>query len=208
MGNSRDLREGKGNEEYKELDLELEWLDSNRIKLRALNSATPLTPITAKDLFISPDKVKNLKLAQILEHLTFEEKMLAGSPHYTTYFGRDTLLSLLLLMPILQPNAIEAALGSVFERMSKKGEVAHEEDYRQEPTVYEYNMVDENLLLAPVVAQHLTSTTSQNKEDFLNKHYDKLEQNFALLKGKIQNYAHRPSKKISLLAIGETAITA
>jgi hypothetical protein len=194
MGNSRDLRENKGTVKSNELNFNFEWIDTTRIKLVALNSATPLTPITATNLFTS-NNIKNLQLAQILEYLTYEEKMLAGSPHYTTYFGRDTLLSLLLLMPVLQPKVIETVLGSVFARMNDKGEIAHEEDYRQKPTLYEYNMVDEDLLLAPVVIQYLTRYKKDSKQEFLAKYKSKLKQNFDLITNKAKNYATTQSKR-------------
>ena len=62
-----------------------------------------------------------------LRFLSYREKFLAGSWRFNTYFGRDTLMSLRLLMPALQPPAIEAGLNSVLARLADDGEVAHEE---------------------------------------------------------------------------------
>ena len=43
------------------------------------------------------------------------------------YFGRDSLIALRLLMPVLTPEAIEAALGAVIERTNVTGALCHEE---------------------------------------------------------------------------------
>lgn len=50
--------------------------------------------------------------------LTYQEKFLAGSWRFLTYFGRDTLISLNLFMDVLTPSATEAAIGSVLERLN------------------------------------------------------------------------------------------
>lgn len=43
------------------------------------------------------------------------------------YFGRDSMIALRLLMPILTSDAIEAALGAVIERVNSTGALCHEE---------------------------------------------------------------------------------
>jgi hypothetical protein len=55
-------------------------------------------------------------------------EILAGSWRFNTYFGRDTLMALMLLAPALRPDAIGSGIGSVLERLGPNGEVAHEED--------------------------------------------------------------------------------
>ena len=78
-------------------------------------------------------------------------------------------MSVRLLMPVLSPTAVEAGLDSVLARLSPQGEVAHEEDIgelavldhlkadgsRSAAPVYDYKMIDENYLLAPVAAAWL-----------------------------------------------------
>jgi hypothetical protein len=110
-----------------------------------------------------------LRSRQVLTFLSYEEKFLAGSWRFDTYFGRDTLMSLRLLMPALQPEAIERGIMSVLQRLAPDGEVAHEEDigefavlrHRQqgEPAndapIYDYKMIDDDLMLAPVAAAYL-----------------------------------------------------
>ena len=45
----------------------------------------------------------------------------------TQYFGRDSMIALRFLMPLLTPNATEAALGAVIERANSTGALCHEE---------------------------------------------------------------------------------
>jgi len=97
-----------------------------KLHVDALSGETPLSPITRADLLapsVNPDPVSQ----NVLEFLSFHDKLLAGSWQYDTYFGRDTLISVRMLMPVLLPTAIEAGLTSVLSRLSADGMVAHEE---------------------------------------------------------------------------------
>ena len=122
-------------------------------------------------------------LEESLAFLTYETKMLAGSWRFLTYFGRDTLLSIYLLMPILSADAAEIGLGSVFERINDRGEVAHEEEIgelavyrnmaqtgraRAEP-VYDYDMVDDNLLLLPVFSRYVDTFGRERAAELLSR---------------------------------------
>lgn len=60
--------------------------------------------------------------------MLFDGKMVAGIPNYLTYFGRDTIWALRMLEPVLAPRVYEMILQTVLDRMSEKGEVAHEEE--------------------------------------------------------------------------------
>lgn len=106
---------------------------------------------------------------QGLLFLATREKFMAGSWRFLTYFGRDTLLSLMLLEPAITESAYERGLFSVLERLSPAGEVAHEEDLgpwaerrrvEEEPgaavldaPIYDYKMVDDDFMLAPALAR-------------------------------------------------------
>jgi hypothetical protein len=149
------------------------------LQLIALSSEEPLTPIEAPDLLVDGSGAESRQLAA-LAFLSYEEKLLAGSWRYLTYFGRDTLLSLWLLLPKLDTRVALAALGSVLERVRladgvaapegglvPPGDVAHEEeigDYaawknqrRAPPPAdlrqprYNHEMVDDDFLLAPLI---------------------------------------------------------
>lgn len=155
-----------------------------RLRLVAMTGDTPLTPIPTNDL-LTPDANSDPLARRALAFLSYEEKLLAGSWRFLTYFGRDTLLSTLLLMPNLKSQVIEAALGSVLERINDNGEVAHEEGIgefavlentdqhrsTEATAVFDYNMVDDNYMLLPVFADYLANKprARQRSEKFLQR---------------------------------------
>ena len=138
-----------------------------RLRITALTGDEPLTPLTLDEIFKHPDHDSSLQ--QAAAFLVYREKLLAGSWQYDTYFGRDTLMTLMLMMGELRPEPIEAGLGAVLERLNPGGEVAHEEDIgefaligrpghdAQQP-VLDYKMVDDDFMLAPVLAAYLLDT--------------------------------------------------
>ncbi|QUD87874.1 hypothetical protein [Phenylobacterium montanum] len=144
-----------------------------RLRLVALTGDPPLTPIPRSEL-LTAAAAKDQRLADVLAFLTYDQKMLAGSWRFDTYFGRDTLLSVRLLSEALSPRATEAALAAVLARVNTDGEVAHEEtigDYAVlqhkaagEPAtdtpIYDYRPIDGAYLLAPVMAHYLLETTA------------------------------------------------
>ena len=138
------------------------------LRITGVTGEAPLTPLAGRDLLRNPsaaDPAARVTLA----FLAYRQKLLAGSWRFDTYFGRDTLMSVRLLMPVLSPIAVEAGLDSVLARLSPRGEVAHEEDIgeqavldhlaadgsRSATPVYDYKMIDEDYLLAPVAAAWL-----------------------------------------------------
>lgn len=139
-----------------------------RLRFTALTGEPPLTPLASAQLF-TPQAGSDPRSRQALAFLSYQEKLLAGSWRFDTYFGRDTLMSLRLLLPALAPEAVEAGLGSVLARLDGAGEVAHEEDigefavlrHRAEgrpgdaAPIYDYAMVDDDFMLAPVAAAWL-----------------------------------------------------
>jgi hypothetical protein len=145
------------------------------IKLRAtaLTDEEPLAPIGARAL-LDPRAAGDPRSRHALDFLANAEKLNAGSWRFLTYFGRDTLISLQMLMPVLQPAPIEAGLGSVLERLGPNGEVAHEEAIGEwavlvnrmrgetngdlRAPAYDYSMVDDDFLLAPALARYLLDT--------------------------------------------------
>jgi glycogen debranching enzyme len=138
------------------------------LRITALSGETPLTPLSGNEL-LNESAATDAAARDTLTFLAYREKLLAGSWRFQTYFGRDTLISVRLLMPVLSAAAIEAALGSVLERLSAQGEVAHEEaigecavlDHMQHDgtrsatAVLDYKMIDGDYLLAPVATAWL-----------------------------------------------------
>ena len=142
--------------------------DGISLKITALCGEAPLTPLFGKDLLNTAAQADSTA-RNVLTFLSYQEKFLAGSWRFNTYFGRDTLMSVRLLMPVLSPKAVEAGLGAVLTRLSPQGEVAHEEDIGEfaildhrraaEPKsaapVFDYKMIDSSVMLAPVAAAWL-----------------------------------------------------
>jgi hypothetical protein len=103
-----------------------------------------------------------------LGFLSYREKYLAGSWRFMTYFGRDTILSLLMLNDSVTPGAYRDGIQSIVDRLDREGSVAHEEDigswaeYRAieavlakqgsplpgdfEKPFYDYKMIDDDFL--------------------------------------------------------------
>ena len=142
-----------------------------RLRVRALTGDEPLTPLAAAEVLTAD--AADLPSARVsLLFLSYREKLLAGSWRFHTYFGRDTLMTLRLLLPVLQPTVIEAALGSVLSRLSALGEVAHEEDIGEfalltrvlrgeaasAQPIFDYKMVDDDFMLLPVICAYLLGT--------------------------------------------------
>lgn len=138
------------------------------LKITALSGEVPLTPLSGEQLLNDHAKA-DPAARNVLTFLSYKEKFLAGSWRFNTYFGRDTLMSVRLLMPVLASEAVEAGLGAVLTRLSPQGEVAHEEDIgefaildhlraggdKSAAPTFNYNMIDGTFMLAPVAAEWL-----------------------------------------------------
>ncbi|WP_233171693.1 hypothetical protein [Dyella sp. ASV21] len=136
------------------------------LRIEASTGETPLTPFTH---VLNEHAQADARSRNALQFLSYREKFLAGSWRFDTYFGRDTLMSLRLLMPVLQPAAVDAGIASVLARLSPGGEVAHEESIGEfavlqhlkeqgKPSadpIYDYVMVDDDYMLPPVAAAWL-----------------------------------------------------
>jgi hypothetical protein len=137
-----------------------------RLRIEALTGEAPLVPL---DAAVASAAGRDARSRDVLAFLSYEEKFLAGSWRFDTYFGRDTLISALLLADVLEPVAMESAIGSVLDRLSPDGEVAHEEDIGEfavlrnlkegrgakATPIYDYGMIDDDFLLAPLAARWL-----------------------------------------------------
>lgn len=140
------------------------------LRFTALTDEPPLDPIPADDL-LDAAAARDPESRAALSFLATRQALLAGSWRFLTYFGRDTLITLQLLAPVLQPAAIEAGLGSVIDRLGPEGQVAHEEAVGEWAVVenrargrrpgapaLDYGMVDDDFLLAPALARYLLDT--------------------------------------------------
>ncbi len=134
------------------------------LRVTAVSGETPLAPLSGSHLLTDAAR-HDTAARDALTFLSYRETFIAGSWRFDTYFGRDTLMSVRLLMPVLTPEAVDAGLGAVLTRLSPAGEVAHEENvgefavlesatHSDAPT-FDYKMIDGTFMLAPVAAAWL-----------------------------------------------------
>ena len=62
-----------------------------------------------------------------IELLSFNEKLMAGLPNFATYFGRDMMMSAMMMEPVWQPAVLEHVISSVLGKLSAEGKASHEE---------------------------------------------------------------------------------
>ena len=133
-----------------------------RLKFAAFTGETPLSPLAGAAL-LKDNAAADPAARNALTFLSYREKFLAGSWRFDTYFGRDTMMSMRLLLPVLAPDAAEAGIGSVLARLNQAGEVAHEEGIGEFAVVKggsaapinDYAMIDGDYMLAPVAGAYL-----------------------------------------------------
>lgn len=145
-----------------------------------LNVDKVLKPSIQPSAGALPSKAASLSL------LSYSDKVVAGAWRFLTYFGRDSLLSLLLLQPVLsegEGSIVEVILSAAIERINAAdGSVCHEEvvgDYAtlihqregaesSEP-LCDYKMVDTDYLLVIAIEAYLVKSAvgRERAKDFL-----------------------------------------
>ncbi|MEK7401916.1 MAG: hypothetical protein AABZ80_06080 [Gemmatimonadota bacterium] len=111
--------------------------DAVAFTVRVSSSARALTPLLREEIFSSEfleflrtqrDSVPLLeRQVRGVELLASREKLMAGLPAYATYFGRDMLVSALMMRPIWRSDVSEFVIASVLRKLSPDGQVSHEE---------------------------------------------------------------------------------
>jgi hypothetical protein len=156
---------------------------------------------------------QNPDLTTSLAFLSYSNKLLAGTWRFLTYFGRDSMISMLLMQSILSEDAVEAVIGAVLERVNyQDGTVCHEEvlgDYASylnkkeginsaEP-ICDYKMVDTDFLLPIAMQRHFVDTEAgkQGSKAFFDKTASFLPENKGLSYKKL---AQKTAEKIMKLA--------
>jgi hypothetical protein len=110
--------------------------------VRVTTSAAALTPLSRDEIF-SPDFLEFLRQSRqdssgaharrlerqvrAVELLSSQEKLMAGLPNFATYFGRDMMMTALMMRSIWAPAMMEHVIGSVLGKLGPGGEVSHEE---------------------------------------------------------------------------------
>ncbi|HET6777979.1 MAG TPA: hypothetical protein VFH26_03745, partial [Gemmatimonadales bacterium] len=179
---------------------------SLRFTVRVTTDAAPLTPLSRKQIFNQPfldflersraagdtgDRVFSRRLERQVrgvELLSSEEKLMAGLPNFATYFGRDMMMTALMMRPIWTPEMSEHVIASVLRKLGPNGEVSHEEALggqaiREHAVIYDsllradeldtakeilrelqrtlenYHMIDDEFQLPVLAAQYLADST-------------------------------------------------
>ena len=93
----------------------LSWLAATRARAAADGAASALAAQRIER------QVRGLEL------LASREKLMAGLPTYATYFGRDMLMTALMMRPVWRPEMAEFVVASALRKLSSDGRVSHEE---------------------------------------------------------------------------------
>ena len=128
----------------------------------------------------------NPSQTEALAFFSYTSKLLAGAWRFLTYFGRDSMIFMLLANPIQSTGkggSLEAGISAVIERINKTdGSVTHEEtigDYAtylnaQEGLVstapnYDYKMIDSDFYLPIILMDYLINNPDgkTRRNDFL-----------------------------------------
>jgi hypothetical protein len=114
-----------------------------RLTVRIMTDAVPLTPLPRDSIFnpafmaflaearaadpASPRARRLEREVRSVELLSSAEKLMAGLPNFATYFGRDMLMTALMMRPVWRPAVSEHVIASVLRKLSPGGDVSHEE---------------------------------------------------------------------------------
>jgi hypothetical protein len=174
----------------------------------------PLTPLTREQIFndqfrnfyalVQADTAHPLRLRRLerevrgFELLSSREKLMAGLPNYATYFGRDMLMTALLMEPVWSDTMVEHVIAAALAKLGPAGEVSHEEalggqairenaaEYhrRRDPALLgqlqavreNYFMVDDDFQLPVVAARYAANAAipDERKRRFLQAHLQEL----------------------------------
>src|SRR5438445_5260 len=98
-----------------------------------------------------------------VELLCYREKLMAGLPNFATYFGRDMLMTALLMQPVWAPAMSEHVVGSALGKLSPTGDVSHEEALggqaiRENAAEYNRHVSAGQLARARALLAHLAAT--------------------------------------------------
>ncbi|MGH7519431.1 MAG: 3-keto-disaccharide hydrolase [Gemmatimonadales bacterium] len=116
-----------------------------RLRVRVATDAAALTPLGRGEIF-NPAFLAFLAAARAetdsagvaryrrlerqvraVELLSSEEKLMAGLPSFATYFGRDMMMTALMMQPIWAAEMSEHVIASVLRKLGPAGQVSHEE---------------------------------------------------------------------------------
>src|SRR5207237_2790842 len=194
------------------------------LSVEIMTDGAPLTPLRREQIFSSQfrrfaDSAKSPRLEREIsgfELLSSRQKLMAGLPTYATYFGRDMLMTALLMESVWADTMPEFVMGAALAKLAPDGEVSHEEALggqairenaaeflktgdstllrNLQATRENYWMVDDDFQL-PVVAGHYfadASVSNARKRAFVRRWGDALRRNIGYVMHRAAPYAHDP----------------
>ncbi|MCI0706030.1 MAG: hypothetical protein L0Y80_00915 [Ignavibacteriae bacterium] len=119
-----------------------------------------------------------------LELLSSREKLMAGLPNFATYFGRDMMMSALMMEPVWKPEMLQYVLASVLKKLRPNGEVSHEEALGGQAireNAGEYNsLLDQYISLSQRGENQRADSTVRLARDIL-RNLQKVRENYMML---------------------------
>ena len=115
--------------------------DPLRMTVCASVDFEPLTPMPLDDLVNEKGRAlfqRDRHFAEAVrnfEFLSYREKFLAGSWNFLSYFGRDTLISLRIMWPVLSSRAKQTGIQSVANEIAESGVVNVTDEWTDDRTV-------------------------------------------------------------------------
>lgn len=183
-----------------------------------------LDPLTRDQIFNEPfrrfaDSARSPRLEREIrgfELLSSKQKLMAGLPTYATYFGRDMLMTALLMEPVWADTMAEFVMGAALAKLAPSGEVSHEEALggqairengaeflrtgdstllrNLQATRENYWMVDDDFQLPVVAGRYFADkdVPVARKRRFLTRWGAALRKNLAFVAGRAAPYARDP----------------
>ena len=107
------------------------------LTVRIATDAAALTPLSRTDIFdrsflafadsLARRDPRVERQLRAVELLSSRQKLMAGLPNFATYFGRDQMMSALMMQSVWTPSMMEHVIGSVLRKLAPNGQVSHEE---------------------------------------------------------------------------------
>lgn len=147
-----------------------------------------------------------------VELLSAKEKLMAGMPNYATYFGRDMMMTALMMEPIWADAMAEHVIASVLRKLGPDGAVSHEEALGGQAireNAAEYNARLKTYFEATRTGDHAAAASSLARARALLENLQLVRENYNMLDDEFQfpvivarylgNSSVSPARKMAFL---------
>src|SRR2546425_5234796 len=194
------------------------------VSVEIATDGPPLSPLDRTQIFSNQfrhfaDSANSPRIEREIrgfELLSSRQKLMAGLPTYATYFGRDMLMTALLMEPVWSDTMPEFVMGAALAKLAEGGEVSHEEalggqairenaaeflktgDHsllrNLQATRENYWMVDDDCQLPVVAGRYFANSNVPNarKRGFVRRWGAALRRNLAYVAQQAAPYARNP----------------